>query len=507
MVATPHEAHTYPSIGLDATIPMSGATLRSLPRHPSAPILRIEPGARVGDYIVEELRSRGGFGTVYRASHVRSRAQVALKVLHSDLAVAPDMVRRFECEATTLNRIRHPNIVRVFDVGTLDDGRPFFAMEWLDGHTLSDAIRRNGPFDLPEMQPIVEDLCGALAAAHEVGIIHRDLKASNVMVVPTGDWFTVKLFDFGIAKLLNPDEGDSGLTSTGNRLGTPHHMAPEQILGGQVDRRTDVYALGVLMHQLLTGQFPFDGENPIEIEEMHLRTPPPRVSELAPVSSELDDLVFRCLAKRREDRYDNVTQVIADVRAAAGTTGEHVAHWAQELRPSLRLRATKVPAIGIHVDVRLTCDEDDADDDLLDRLDDLLYEIRAELRSHGLDIAEENANALLAVSPLPAKATAADGLRRQAVERALSMSFRVAAETDSRIAVAFAVHVAPALVIGSEGRREYIGGELMHLSRWIPMDHHRGVVASDAALDDIASAFATEPTDDEDFRAVIAAVS
>jgi serine/threonine-protein kinase len=474
MVATPRE-HTPAGPGLDATLPLSGTTMRAVA---GGAIERIPEGTAVGDYEVLELRSRGGFGAVYRARHRRTRQQVALKVLHADLAVSGDKVKRFEREAATLNRIRHPNIVRVFDVGVLADGRPFFAMEWLTGSTLADAIRDRGALELPEALPIIEDLCCALAAAHDVGIVHRDLKASNVMLVPAGDRFAVRLFDFGIAKLLAPD-GELGHVSTGNRLGTPHHMAPEQILGDPVDPRTDVYSLGVLIYQILTGRFPFDGANSVEIEELHLHAAPPRASDHAAVPGEVDDVLFGCLAKLPALRHATAREVAAELRAAVGTSARQRAARAQALRPSVRDAATRRAAVGIRV--ALVAGERTE----TGAVENAMYEIRADLRAHGFDIAEDGDGALLAVAALPDGATEAAAARRRAIERALSAAYRYVAATD---ALRFVVHAAPVLVLAADGRREYLGGDLL-LPAWAAGSGRPGVWATDAALAGVADAF------------------
>src|SRR5688572_17887910 len=219
----------------------------------------LSPGITVAGYVVETMSARGGFATVYRARAAATGEIVALKLLHPELSTSSTLVRRFRQEAEALNLIAHRNIVKIFEVGEFTPGRPFLAMEWIHGHTLEAELRRRGTFSADEVLGIMEDLCAGLAAAHDAGVVHRDLKASNVMIVPRGHWFDLKIVDLGIAKLVDNEASGAkqGLTTTGTVIGTPHCMAPEQVLGQQVDQRTDIYALGVLTYFLLTGRYPF----------------------------------------------------------------------------------------------------------------------------------------------------------------------------------------------------------------------------------------------------------
>src|SRR6266478_5793915 len=177
--------------------------------------------------------------------------------LDGELAPSPEMVERFVREARVVNRIRHPNIVDIYEFGELDDKRPYFVMELLEGTSLASIVERRGRLSPAQALSYLEPVCDALRAAHAAGVVHRDLKASNVAVVKEGDPPRVKLLDFGIAKLVRTAPGERGLTAVGQRIGTPYAMAPEQIRGGAIDARVDIYALGVLLYQLLTGRYPF----------------------------------------------------------------------------------------------------------------------------------------------------------------------------------------------------------------------------------------------------------
>lgn len=275
------------------------------------------PGAQVGNYVVEALRSRGGFATIYQARHLSLRRLAALKVLHRQLVTSRTILERFHHEAQTANLIRHPHIVDIYELGQLDDGRPYFVMEWLPGRNLEEELAARGRFSPAEALAVLEDVGDALCAAHRVGVVHRDVKAGNIIAVPAGDWFLLKLVDFGIAKLLDTASGQASISSSGARLGTPWNMSPEQILGQRIDARTDIYALGVLLHQMLTGQLPFRAASASEVEELHLNAKPPAVSASVPVSPDLDGVVARCLEKQPANRYPSVAALLAALRRAA----------------------------------------------------------------------------------------------------------------------------------------------------------------------------------------------
>ena len=214
----------------------------------------LAPGALIGPYVVDAVVHVGPMATLYRALDARGQP-VAVKLLHRPLSSSRRALERFALEGDVLERVRHPNVVRLRDTGTLVDGRPYLAMEWLGGEDLSTRLEARGGVGLGEATEVLEQLGAALRGAHGLGIIHRDLKAENVRVVADSPSVVVKLLDFGVAK--DAMRGaDARLTSTGMQMGTPVAMAPEQILGQPLDARTDVYALGVLLYQLLTGRDP-----------------------------------------------------------------------------------------------------------------------------------------------------------------------------------------------------------------------------------------------------------
>ena len=216
---------------------------------------RLGAGAVVGAFLIDELVAEGGCGAVYRARDMASGELAAIKVLHRHHAADGNMVKRFRREALAVQRIGHPGVVAIREVGALHDGRPYCVMEWLDGEDLSVELTRRGRLSAGEILEVAEQVGASLAAAHACGVIHRDVKAANVMARRDGAATRYTLVDFGIAKWAAP--GEHATVTHATLLGTPQAMAPEQIRGEPVDARTDVYAFGVLLFQLATGRFPF----------------------------------------------------------------------------------------------------------------------------------------------------------------------------------------------------------------------------------------------------------
>ena len=335
----------------------------------------LAPGTRVGAFEIEEARSEGGFAIVYRARRVATGEPVALKVLRPHLAATRSMAQRFAREAAALQRLKHPHIVRYVGAGALAGGQPYIAMEWLEGRDLGVELERRGPLGLAEGVAGLTDLCSALAAAHALGIIHRDLKAANVMTVPRHDWFDVRLCDFGIAKQRDGEGMSAGSSSA--IMGTPLNMAPEQILGGRIDARTDVYALGLLAHQLVTGRLPFDASNPAEIEDLHLNAPPPRASAVAPVPPAFDALVARCLRKAAGERF-------ADVKAFMAAAS------------ALLAPASEIAATHVRVEVQVRGTGDAVDDAAFDQADAALEVVRACCAAAGAELVVDSGLVVMA---------------------------------------------------------------------------------------------------------------
>ena len=234
-----------------------------------------ETGRRIGRFQIAATLGTGGFATVYRAEDTRLRREVAIKLLHPQLAADEGFVRRFAAEAQTSARLRHPHIVTVYEVGETEEGHPYLVMELLQGEPLSQVIAKHGPFALDQASRILLQLSAALDYLHGQGLIHRDLKPSNVMVDDSGD---ITLMDFGIARALDEQ---AHLTQTGQLVGSPAYLAPEQIKGLPVSTASDLYALGILTYELLAGRTPFRG-NVTSVIRAQLDTPPPPIGEFNP---------------------------------------------------------------------------------------------------------------------------------------------------------------------------------------------------------------------------------
>jgi eukaryotic-like serine/threonine-protein kinase len=344
----------------------------------------------VGDARVAKLRFSGGFSEVYEA-FVGDR-RVALKRLRPEAIAVASAPERLRLEADALGALHHPNIVEVLACGE-HAGWPYLILEWLEGATLAETVR-GGALSPVATLAILDQLCDALVAAHALGIVHRDIKADNVIVVDA-ERLQVKLVDFGIAKLLR--DGDRGLTTTTQLIGTPVAMAPEQILGGIVDERTDIYALGILACHLLTGRLPFLAPTIIETQELHLSAEPPRPSRLVAVPQAVDAVIARALAKTPDARHPSVSMFLADLRDA--------------------LTGTSTPRRGAVLYVEL--EADGYDDDTLDVIDEVLVDAAAAAREAGLEVLVEAGNAILAAASLPG-----DGLhlRARAIDAAVTIA-------------------------------------------------------------------------------------
>ena len=213
----------------------------------------LRPGAFVGEYQIGHLLGEGGMGVVYAATHPEIGKRVAIKVLAPHAAQHPDLIRRFKEEARAVNKIRHPNIIDIFAFNQLPDGRHYFVMEYLEGENLTARLERGG-MEFAELRRLLGQICSALEAAHEEGVIHRDLKPDNIWVAKQHrSESRIKLLDFGIAKL-SDHLPSVKTTQAGVSLGTPHYMAPEQGLGRPIDHRADIYALGVVLYQIFAGR-------------------------------------------------------------------------------------------------------------------------------------------------------------------------------------------------------------------------------------------------------------
>jgi serine/threonine protein kinase len=271
----------------------------------------------LGSYRLLNLLGEGGMGRVYLAKHLVSGAVVALKVIRPELTISRSTVRRFIAEARTVGRIGHPNIVRVLDVAEPSSGGPlYYAMEYLTGIDLRRELQA-GSMLLPRAVDIGLQICEALQAVHDAGVIHRDLKPANIFLVAGEDGHDlVKVLDFGLAKLESSDS--SGSTTSGHLLGTPAYMSPEQAAGDRAGRQSDIYSLGVILYEMFTGRRPFEASSFGGYVVQHLTTAPIAPTAFSPpgvpLPAELDKIVLRCLQKRPARRHASAADLSADLR-------------------------------------------------------------------------------------------------------------------------------------------------------------------------------------------------
>jgi serine/threonine protein kinase len=263
---------------------------------------------RIGRYEILGEIGRGGMGAVYRARDPVLDRLVALKQLSAELLAEPGMRDRFLREARSAARLQHPNIVTVYEFGEVE-GTPFIAMELLEGENLADALEHQRLKDLGSRLGVVVQLCDALAYAHRHGVIHRDVKPTNVTILPNG---TVKIVDFGIAFL----EGGTMATRTGMLLGTPAYMAPEQFAGGVVDARVDMWSVGIILYEMIAGRRPFEGETVLALIYQIVHNPPPPLETVAPgTPPRLAAIVQRALAKNPLERFPDLEVMGRELRA------------------------------------------------------------------------------------------------------------------------------------------------------------------------------------------------
>jgi serine/threonine-protein kinase len=257
-----------------------------------------------GRYLVERRLGTGGMAEVYGCEDLQLGRHVALKVLHEQLAEDPDVVARFRRESQSAAGLQHPHIVSVFDRGDWD-GIPYMAMELIDGVTLKDVIRDQAPLDPVKTIDQISQVLDGLRYAHKRGLVHRDIKPQNVLVGPEGD---LKVVDFGIARAVD----DLQMTQTGMIVGTAHYLSPEQASGQPITPSADLYAVGVVLFEMLTGRMPFDGDQPVAIALKHVNEDPPALSIVNPaVPADLEYVVLKAMAKQPEDRFEDAEDFIA----------------------------------------------------------------------------------------------------------------------------------------------------------------------------------------------------
>lgn len=278
-------------------------------------VVRRDPfiGKLIADkYKMVEILGSGGFSTVYKAEQQGLRREVAIKILHAEFVDQAEKIRRFQQEAESISTLVHTNVAAVYDYGVLMEGQPYLAMELVQGTTLAAVIAQSKTLPADRAVVIFLQACEGIAAAHATGLIHRDLKPSNIMLDTAEDGSDhVKILDFGLAKVISDDgAAREHLTMTGEILGTPAYMAPEQCMGAAMDRRTDVYSFGCVMYETLSGHLPVEGDNSYEMMNKHINEVPLSLSKVGvPVPPKLVRIVNKAMQKDPDDRYQDFAEL------------------------------------------------------------------------------------------------------------------------------------------------------------------------------------------------------
>ncbi len=292
------------------------------PGEPVDPLIGLTVG---GKYHIQQLLGRGGMGDVYKAIHLTLDRPVVLKLLKKLFLSEQSVVQRFHREARAASRLNHPNSITIIDFGQTDDGTLFMAMEYLPGRSLAQVIAEEHPLAEDRVVHVGAQILAALAEAHSLGIIHRDLKPANVMIESRLDEKDfVKVLDFGIAKLSESGTTRTGITQAGIVCGTPGYMSPEQACGEELDARSDLYAVGVILYEMITGLLPFAALTPMGLVTSHLVEDPTPIcvrNPRASVSPQLETLIMRALARRREERFTSSGEMRAALLSCAPAAG------------------------------------------------------------------------------------------------------------------------------------------------------------------------------------------
>jgi serine/threonine-protein kinase len=282
-------------------------------------------GTSVDDrYRLDERLAAGGMGVVYKGLDQKTQKPVAVKFVHDAFAAIPTLVKRFEREVKAMSRVSHPNLVNIVGSGT-QGGVPYLVMDFHEGSSLSDLIEKGG-LSPKRAIGLASQILAGVGHAHASGVVHRDLKPDNIMVVDEEGKDVVKILDFGLAKMLSEEAGGTQLTNTGFALGTPGYMAPEQARGGDTDERTDVYAVGVILYHMIAGRKPFVAESPMAVLRMHMDDPPLPLRKVpkVKVSGQLDSAILRALEKEPARRWASAAEFARALGATAEAKGEPI---------------------------------------------------------------------------------------------------------------------------------------------------------------------------------------
>jgi serine/threonine protein kinase len=340
----------------DSTVAGSISIAGDIPIAGSIPIDPLIGRTLDEKYRLVERLGTGGMGTVYRATHLLIDRPVAIKVLNPRFVEDEEAQARFRREARAAGRLQHSNAVAVTDFGSTSDGFVYIVMELLEGRTLRDLLAREAPLDTARAVSIMLQTAAAVAAAHEAGIIHRDLKPANIFIVQRKDAPPfVKVLDFGIAKLADSldDDDPKTLTAVGVMIGTPKYMSPEQCDGGPLTPASDVYSLGIILYEMLTGTTPFTGTSPLAIALKHSREEPrPPREWVVTIPPAIEALVLGALEKNPEDRPQNAAEFRRVLYATADQLGlEHSANLSVPSLETLRSAGTETPSGRLVIDI------------------------------------------------------------------------------------------------------------------------------------------------------------
>jgi serine/threonine-protein kinase len=271
------------------------------------PVKNIERGTTIADRyeVIEEL-GRGGMGNVYRVVDKKINEEMALKLLHPVIATEKKTIERFKNELKLARKITHKNVCRMYDLNE-EKGTPYITMEYVPGEDLKSMIRMTGQLNVGRAVSIAKQVCEGLAEAHRLGVVHRDLKSRNIMIDKQGN---ARIMDFGIARSLKAE----GITSEGMMIGTPEYMSPEQVKGEEVDQRSDVYSLGIILFEMVTGKIPFEGDTSITIALKHKTEEPPNPLDFnAQIPEELSALILKCMKKEKEERFQSIRETFSEL--------------------------------------------------------------------------------------------------------------------------------------------------------------------------------------------------
>jgi serine/threonine protein kinase len=301
--------------GASGQTPQPSASLSRIDKQAEAPIDNTAKPELGDNYEILEKLGQGGMGAVYKVKDLVSNKIFAVKVLNEDLCRDKRNVERFENEIKASMSLSHPNLVTVYKQGTTTSGAPYLLMDFLEGEDLSHFLKREGCIPTERAIDLFHQICEAFNHAHAKGIVHRDIKPGNIIISKTeGGNDYVKIVDFGIAKIL-PSAGETmkQLTQTGELIGSPYYMSPEQCRGEELDARSDIYSLGCVMYEVLSGKTPFDGSNPVKIILQHLNGLPKPFDSFLSVGADLEEVIMTCLRKSPSDRYQSVHEIMIDL--------------------------------------------------------------------------------------------------------------------------------------------------------------------------------------------------